>query len=704
MRSEQQGFVATPRRAARTVLAVSVSMAIVVVLALTVFVGMASASGPAPGWEVTSRAYPTHLKPGGKGVVIVEVYNTGAGSTNGTVTVTDTLPPGLEATQSGAMLPFGKISNEGAEYYEEEDEIGEKKEAEGKAGGGPVQQRVWDCSGTTVVTCTTGPGFKGIQRPIKPGYVGRIGIDVNVVGAPGAGANKVVMSGGGASSAAEASNPFTISSEAPGFGITGSGFDGWLTNADGTPDTQAGSHPFELTLSFALNSGKEDTAGGAPRDLEIALPPGFVGDPHAAPQCPRQQYIGLFSEHCPPDTQVGVDVPGILSRETEAEEGYGELSSRIPVYNLVPPPGVAAEFAFSFAGHNYMIDATVRSGSDYGITGSVHNLTLRPVFNSLTLWGAPEEAVHDPDRCGSTGVGEECGLSIGNVVPKPLLTVPTSCEGPLTTRISLDAWDPNVPASTASFTFHDPTGKPVGFSGCEHLGFNTFLSVAPDTSFADTPAGLTVDLKVPQEGLKAVGSLATSDIKDTTVTLPEGVAINPGQAAGLSACGPGEDGLTTEAEKAEGKEDDGPAHCPNAARVGTDEIETPLLAKPLKGAVYVMPSDPPHIQLLVTAEGEGVFLKLVGDVHLNEQTGQLTTTFTNTPEVPFTDFKLAFSGGAQAALSTPPRCGTYNTTSRLHAVERPGGRRRCSPRATSRSRLAPVERRVRRASCRSLRR
>ena len=126
---------------------------------------------------------------------------------------------------------------------------------------------------------------------------------------------------------------------------------------------------------------------------------------------------------------------------------------------------------------------------------------------------------------------------------------------------------------------------------------------------------------------------------------------------------PTEDGLTTEAEKAEGKEDNGPAHCPNASKVGTDEIETPLLSKPLKGAVYVMPSNPPHLQLLVTAEGEGVFLKLVGDVHLNEQTGQLVTTFSNTPELPFTDFKLSFSGGAQAALTTPVRCGVYTTTS-----------------------------------------
>ena len=96
-----------------------------------------------------------------------------------------------------------------------------------------------------------------------------------------------------------------------------------------------------------------------------------------------------------------------------------------------------------------------------------------------------------------------------------------------------------------------------------------------------------------------------------------------------------------------------------------------FLSKPLKGHVYILPSNPPHVQLLVVAEGEGVFLKLVGDVNLDEKTGQLVTTFTNTPELPFTDFKLSFSGGAQAALSTPTRCGTYRTTSDFTAWATP---------------------------------
>ena len=160
-------------------------------------------------------------------------------------------------------------------------------------------------------------------------------------------------------------------------------------------------------------------------------------------------------------------------------------------------------------------------------------------------------------------------------------------------------------------------------------------------------------MSVPSSGLTAAEGLSSADIKDTTVTLPEGVVINPGQAAGLGACQPAESAVGTR---------EAPS-CPSSSKVGTDEIETPLLKNSLKGNVYVMQSNPPNLELLVAASGEGVNLKLVGHVHLDEATGRLTTTFSNTPELPFTTFRLAFSGGAQAALATPARCGSYLTTS-----------------------------------------
>jgi hypothetical protein len=632
------------------VLAVSVSLA----LAAT-----ASATGtPGPGWEVSSRMYPTHIPPGAEGLVTVQVYNIGAGGSKGTVTMTDVLPPGLEAISAENIEGSGNfIPKEGVEEWEAEEEGEEALEAEGEVvGSSPGYQRVWNCTGTSVVTCQTGPGYKGVERPLEPGYRRRIGIKVKAVGSAGEADNHVTVSGGGASSAAEVSDPFTIGTTEPGFGLASA--DAWFSNADGSIDTQAGSHPFSLTIGFGMNMNPDGTWSGAPlRNVKVELPPGIVGDPHAVPQCTRQQFDGVPLGECPPDTAVGMDLAG-LPQGTK----NGDYEVEVPVYNLVPPPGVPAQFGFTVFGTNILLNAGVRSGSDYGITTTTHNVARHPIFNSITLWGVPGESVHNPERCGFGALDEvefTCGYKSTEATPRPLLTLPTACGSPLTTTLTVESWETSLGASSESIVTSEPNGAPVGITGCEHLTFPPALTAAPDTSYADTPAGLTVDVKVPEEGLSYFRGLSTADIENTTVTLPEGVAINPGQAAGLAACGPAEDGLTTPAEEAAGEEDNGPAHCPNASQVGTDEIETPLLSKSLKGDVYVMNSNPPHLKLLVTASGEGVFVKLVGNVNLDERTGQLVTTFEKTPELPFTDFKLSFSGGAQAALSTPTRCGTY---------------------------------------------
>jgi hypothetical protein len=638
------------------------ALKVIAILASSLLCGAASASAKpveAPGWEIDSHVFSTNLKPGGKGIVVVDVYNIGEGASTGTVTMVDKLPPGLEAIEGGALGAYGGINLE-VESYEAGEEEDKRSEEKGGLTTGTQRLRVWNCTGTSTVECSNGPGYEGVQRPIPAGYVGRIGIAVKVTGSPGVEENHVSISGGGAAASAQSTNRITISNTPATFGV--SGFDGWFSNPDGTIDTQAGSHPYSLTLNFGVNAIQGASAGGGLRDISIALPSGIVGNPHAVPQCTRQQFLSSLEGGCPPDTQVGVDWAGIVPAGESLE---ADLELRFPVYNLVPPPGIPAEFGFSAQGSLILIDAGVRSGGDYGITGTVHNLAYKATSNSLTLWGVPNESVHDVERCGrvSEEFSQSCAYKGNITVPRPLLTLPTACEGPQVARLTADSWDSGEPAGSSQFEFHDSSGSPVGFTGCEHLSFSPTLSVSPDTTFADTPAGLSVDVRVPQEGLNHVGSLSTANIKDTTVTLPEGVAINPGQAAGLGACGPAEDGLTTDAERAEGREDNGPAHCPNSSKVGTDEIETPLLSKPLKGAVYVMPSNPPHLQLLVSAEGEGVFLKLVGDVNLDEKTGQLVTTFSSTPELPFTDFKLSFSGGAQAALTTPVRCGVYTTTS-----------------------------------------
>ena len=86
--------------------------------------------------------------------------------------------------------------------------------------------------------------------------------------------------------------PVVFAAGEAGFGFANA--DGWITNANGTVDTQAGSHPYEATFVFAPNvnrcGGLRIPAGGEPHTLNVNLPPGLIGEPGAVPKCPRELF------------------------------------------------------------------------------------------------------------------------------------------------------------------------------------------------------------------------------------------------------------------------------------------------------------------------------------------------------------------------------------------------------------------------------
>jgi hypothetical protein len=586
----------------RCVLVLLVVCGVVVLLA-----GSAVADAPAPGWEVTGRFSPAVIPPGGEGVLRLYVYNSGALASTGTATVTDTLPAGLVAKETTTA------------------HLGEAALCPGDA---------------RVVTCTVGATAPLTISPLILAIP--VAVEAGAVSGP-ASVDRVTVSGGGALSAAGTSIPARFGPGSIGLGF--SAFDAWFTNADGLADTQAGSHPNELTVFYAVSTEQgagfpaggfvEPPAGGELDAVDVNLPPGLVGSPNAVPQCTRAQ---LDSEECPNGSWIGEDYADI-----SAGLGFYNFS----VYNIVPPSGVAAEFGFNFNGIVTLLDSHLRGGGDSGIT--VHtNLGQRGVIaNTLTLWGYPAE---------HNGSG---------LPPAPLFTMPTSCGSPGKFSIEgLGTWqDPHATMAPASFESQANDGVPTGFTGCERLSHfqPSVSSFGPDTSFSDTVAGLEAKVRVPQ-GLSQEG-LATSGLKEVTVTLPEGVSLNPGQASGLAACSLGEAGIGSNAEG-----DDGPPGCPLASRIGTDEVESPLLKDRLKGNIYLLQSNPPDLQILLAASGDGVNIKSVGSVHLDEATGRIVTTFNGTPQfpglpdAPVSEFDLSFNGGPQAALVTPATCGVYTSS------------------------------------------
>ena len=329
----------------------------------------AAVAAPAPGYEVFGLISPTNLAPGDAGWLYLYVYNIGGVTGDQGPTVTDILPAGVEATGG-------------------DDEGGAS------------------CTGKRVVTCAMPP----IQAVVGDTGVGQttmtlMAIPISVESSASIElqpADHVTVSGGGALVPTSSSFPVKFSSEQAGLGF--SNFDAWYSNANGTLDTQAGSHPYDLTVAFSSNSislggGLSVPTGGEIHFINVGLPPGIVGDPTAVPQCTREQFD---LQSCPRGSWIGEDVA--------ASGTFPKLP--FDVFNMVPPAGVAAQFAFINFGVPTFLDARVRSGGDNGITEHAGVPQRKISFNSTTIWGVPAE---------HNGSG---------LAPAPFLTLPTSCNGP----------------------------------------------------------------------------------------------------------------------------------------------------------------------------------------------------------------------------------------------------------------------------------
>jgi hypothetical protein len=127
--------------------------------------------------------------------------------------------------------------------------------------------------------------------------------------------------------------------------------------------------------------------------------------------------------------------------------------------------------------------------------------------------------------------------------------------------------------------------------------------------------------------------------------------VNPSSANGLAACTPAQIGLDSRADPT----------CPEASKIGSVEVDTPLLDETLHGSVFVAKQgDNPFNSLLaiyIVAKGPGLIVKLPGHVDPDPVTGRLTTTFDDNPQLPFTSFRVRFKGGPRAPLANPPTCG-----------------------------------------------
>lgn len=623
---------------------------------LLIFSGMlvqgAQAEALAPWWGVTTGTRPSNLPAEGHGEVYVTAQNLGDTAADGEsvpVRLTDVLPAGLTFIGYKAVAGQDPVDNN----------------------RGPVT-----CTHIShEVVC------KWSSASLPPFEQIEVEIQVGVASAASSGeVNRATVSGGGAVSEVEASHAITLGD------VSKFGFEEFKMvpeDVGGTLDTRAGSHPFQLTSVVTFNSQTPDSQGrprtaALPKDVIAELPPGLVGNPTPFAKCTDAQFGkgftaegGSIVNECPPQSAIGVATATIME-----PKALGFLTVTTPIFNMTPRNGEPARFGFKAAGiFPVYLDTAVRTGKDYGVTVTSSSITqiAWSLSAKLTIWGVPGDSRHDKQR------GWECLKGFGfcptstSSEPPPFLAMPTSCESPFQASIRGSSWGSSEhPAETAMPLEYR---LPEGLDGCNQLPFEPSIHVSPDSTAASSPAGLNVDVHVPQATLSNPNDLAPSAVKQIRVSLPEGMVVNPAGAGGLEACTegqvgylPGEDDGETLAftPEAEG------LLCPDAAKVGTVDISSPLLppGQHVTGGVYLATQNANPFGSLIamyivaTDPISGTVVKQAGEVHLTEA-GQLVTTLKGIPQLPFEDAELHFFGGARAALVTPKRCGEYTTSASL---------------------------------------
>jgi hypothetical protein len=586
------------------------------------------------------------LTEGGSGRLVLTLTNLGDASVDGTATpvrIVDQLPDGLaayraEAFTGGATGNFGPVN----------------------CGVEAPDKVVCEFNGEL-------PPYAAIEVEIVASLTG----SPPVQGTPG----RVTVSGGDAAPVSETQKVKVSNAPVP-FGIEQ--FSVRAEEEGGDTAGQAGSHPFQLTTTLQFNAGRSfpippgplavgaralaTEQPGLPRNLHFPLPAGLVGNAKATPMCDMATFlsridVATLGNNCPDESVLGVASVTYVERAV-----LGLVRQRVPVFNLPPAPGEPARFGF-VAGAQVIIDTAVASEDDYRIVASVHNAPqiAELLSSTLSFWGAPGDPSHDNARgwdCTDFSPETSCERpqGLGDIA---FLRQPVQCLSPLNFGVSAEPWGSPIGSiiDSASFSI-DP------LHGCNRVPFAPEIQAAPSSKLAESPSGLSFRLDMPNSGLLNKDAIAEGQPKKVEVILPEKMTINPSQGEGLVGCSPDEYARETINSRAgEG--------CPEASKIGTVRIATPLLEEEALGSLYVAsPHDNPFDSLLALymvakIPERGILIKQAGKVDPDQVTGQLKTTFDNLPQLPFSSFRLEFRPGGRAPLVTPPACGKYDVVARF---------------------------------------
>ena len=427
---------------------------------------------------------------------------------------------------------------------------------------------------------------------------------------------------------------------------------------------QAAGHPqvgFTQFIVAHTTVGPLETPTAELKTVRVELPIGLSVNPGATPRCPKATFeANAAACETLPGGSAKVGESGVTASLLGVPTPPSPPVSQVPVYNIVPEHGEPARFGLHLAGNDVYLEADVAWEGDYheGFTIQVPQVAdLEPLLKGLIL----KNRLSFDGRAGDG----------------TFITTPSTCLGEAfvesgsiySTLLAADSYanpDPNFPAGSLPY-LESPIPPGTSPKECDSIPYDPEIVVEPRTAETNSPAGASVEVEVPHliPDFGAEENEQDSSVtKATTVTLPRGMGINPSAANGLETC--------TDAQFGKGTRN--PIACPPASKVGTVTIESaPLPEGDLEGSVYVaqqLSRDPlsgEQYRIFIAAESAryGISVRLVGKVKADPVTGQLATTISDVPQVPFTSFLLEFDPGARAVLSSPPTCGPNQTTTAM---------------------------------------
>jgi hypothetical protein len=438
--------------------------------------------------------------------------------------------------------------------------------------------------------------------------------------------------------------------------------------------TQAGGHPnfgvtdFKIKTEGAFpNAAPEGigTGGSLLTHIRTDVAPGVATSPESPAKCSFEEFGKEFepapgvhthlyrAPTCGPGTEIGFnDVVVYIGPEASPKGGDLPIPGN-KVYNLVQPKALATDFGVAIKLPEALTDKLLGfpAGQLYA-----HTLIEGNVEWGAEALGTGKADYHDYFEI---NVSPELPLISSRLIFNgqaggAFLTNPTACTGigpQTTTRLSLSFLKGEKAV--------EPYEAKLGNSGCNEVPFAPTIKLAQGSTAPDAPDALVAELILPHH--LGAGETDSSQVRTATVALPANITLNSAAGGGLEACTPAQIGIGTK----------NPIACPGGSSLGSVTLNVPGLPEgSLKGNMYLGGPEgggpitaPPYV-VYVAAESEryGVIVRVKGLTKADPNTGQLTASFTENPEQPFSDLILKFNGGSRGPLANGLTCGVSQAT------------------------------------------